>query len=934
MLHDSENRELERRLRADVRRLGDALGQVLERHGGAEVYALEERIRGLAKARRAGEAVQDELETMLGDIALSDAEAVVRAFAIYLDLVNQAEEHHRVRRLHAAERRDHPNPTHESVAAAVETLAAAGIPSGELQALLNRLEVSFVFTAHPTQAKRRTVLSKVRRIRAALDGLDDPDLLPAEAESLEHALQAEITSLWATEFSRTERPTVTDEVRTGLYYFDRTLWDAATRVTAAMRRALRAHYPEVQAPPRFVRFGSWIGGDRDGNPHVTAAVTAETLRLHRGLAVLRHEQVFRELEQSLSLSRRLFPVDAAFEEALAAKRGRPLGHLRYLADRYPNEPYRLWMALVVAELRDAATDDVVARITGRSQAAHPPLRTREDLIAPLRTLEQSLRHGRADALADGPVGDLRSQAEVFGLHTAELDIRQLSAVNTAVLDEMLERLDLATGYAALAQDERVALLERLLEAPPPELDRLESLSDAASEARALFRMLKRAARIYGPQVLGPYIISMTTGASDVLAVLLLARWFGLDLAADRDEEWLGISPLFETRADLRGAADIMARLFASPAYAKHLARRGGQQVVMIGYSDSNKDAGFVTAQWELYQAQESLAALCAEHDVALTLFHGRGGTIARGGGPTNKAILAQPPGAVGGRIRMTEQGEVIDERYGHPDIARRHIEQVVHAVLMATVRPGTGPGADTGAPKPEWREVMDRLAEHGYRAYRDLVYETPEFLDYWQQATPIGEINQLHLGSRPAKRKATAEFSDVRAIPWVFSWMQNRHVLPGWYGLGTALAEYGDSAEAALRLVEMYGQWPFFRLIIDNAQVSLCKADMSIGALYADLVTDRGLRDRVFGRIQQEFDLTVSWVRRITGQRRLLDGEPALQRSLGLRDPYIDPLNVAQVELLRRLRAVADPESEEASRIRQVVFQTIVGIAAGMKNTG
>ncbi len=439
--------------------------------------------------------------------------------------------------------------------------------------------------------------------------------------------------------------------------------------------------------------------------------------------------------------------------------------------------------------------------------------------------------------------------------------------------------------------------------------------------------MQRAVSFYGSELLGPYIISMSHGPEDILAPLLLARWHGICLNADTEADGLMFAPLFETREDLRAAPEVMTTLFTHPVYAAHLARVGNQQTIMIGYSDSNKDAGYLAANWELYQAQEAMAAVCRSHKVKMTLFHGRGGTVARGGGPTNRAILAQPPGSINGRIRITEQGEVIDENYGHPAIARRHLEQVVHAVLLNSVPPYH---RERSAPKREWREMMDQLTAVSYRAYRELIYETPALLDYWQQATPINELSQMRIGSRPSRRAGKASLDGLRAIPWGFSWMQSRHVLPGWYGLGAALAASADIPQ----LQEMYQDWAFFRHTIDNAQLALAKADMGIARLYAGLVEDEAVRESVYGQIFAAFQETNRLVLLVTGQHELLDHAPTLKRAIRRRNPYVDPLNFIQVALLRRLRALPEQTGPEAQQILQAIFLTINGIAEGLKNTG
>ncbi len=918
-------------LSRDIHLLGDILGQVIRRQAGIQIFELEERVRALTKARRMDNdpAIDTHLQQLIDSLSLDEAELVARSFAIYFELVNLAEEQNRVHVLRQRERASHPQPLPESIPDAIATLRQMGVDEFEMAQLLERLHVELVFTAHPTQAKRRTVLSKLRRIAQALTDLQVRDLLPAEKAAIEAQIRAEVTSLWVTDHSRTRQPTVTDEVRTGLYYFDITLWDVLPQVYATMAQALAEYYPNLQLPARFLTFGSWIGGDRDGNPNVTADVTAETLRLHRGLAVERHRAMARLLDRSLSVSARKVGISTELAQALADGRSRS-DHVAFLHSRYPNEPYRLLAAILAADLGEASAGNMIARLKG---VANPPLRLRtmKDLLEPLDLMDRSLRSCSLADIADAELVRMRYQGQVFGLHVACLDIRQYSDYNTAVLDEVLGKLGLCDGFADLHATEKTAVLTQLLDAPVPDLDHIPDPSPEWQETHTLFQILRRAISFYGPELIGPYIISMTHGPEDLLAVLLLARWHGLNLNPEQDTDSLAIAPLFETREDLRAAPRIMSELFTHPVYTRHLARLNNQQTIMIGYSDSNKDAGYLAANWELYQAQEQLAACCRQHNVTMTLFHGRGGTIARGGGPANRAILAQPPGSVDGRIRITEQGEVIDERYGHPAIARRHLEQVMHAVLIASA-----PRHHHVLPEPEpgWRAAMDELAALSYRAYRQLIYETPALLAYWQQATPIHEISQMRIGSRPARRSSSATFTSLRAIPWGFSWMQSRHVLPGWYGVGAALAEYGRSASNLHQLQRMYREWPFFRTLIDNAQLSLAKADMGIARLYASLVEDVTIRDQIFGEVERAFAETVTWILRVTELRRLLDNQPVLQRTIERRNPYVDPLNFIQVSLLRRLRAMDDAESEAGRQLLDAVFLTIKGIAAGLKNTG
>ncbi|MBE2200004.1 MAG: phosphoenolpyruvate carboxylase [Anaerolinea sp.] len=918
-------------LSQDIHLLGDTLGRVIRRQAGIAIFEQEERLRALCKTRRSDDdpAIDSHIQQIVQQWSLAAAELVARTFTLYFELINIAEEQNRIRVLRQRERDADPHPLRQSIPAAIAALRQMGIDEGEMAHLLAQLHVELVFTAHPTQANRRTVLSKLNRIATVLSALGAPDLSPSEKRTWMRELVAEITALWVTDRSRTDKPSVTDEVRTGLYYFDITLWDVIPQLYDSLTRALAEHYPRLTPPAQFLTFGSWIGGDRDGNPFVTADVTAETLRLHRGLAVEKHRAKSRLLDRTLSVSARLVDISPELRDTLDSASARS-EHVAFLQKRYPNEPYRIWAANLKADLATASRGDVVARLKG---LANPSLRLqkREDLLEPLALMDRTLREIGLDTMADTDLAEMLTQARVFGLHTARLDLRQFSDYHTAVLAELFRHLHRHDHFADLDPTARADFLAQQLQEPIPDLAQLDAHSAAAQETLSLFQIVGRAVNFYGRDLIGPYIVSMTRGPADVLAPMLLAYWHGLCLHPDREQEGLTFAPLLETRADLQNGPAIMQALFTDPAYARHLARAGMQQMIMIGYSDSNKDAGYLAANWELYQAQEALAATCQAHGVTMTLFHGRGGTIARGGGPARRTILAQPPGTVNGRIRITEQGEIIDERYHHPAIARRHLEQVVHAVLMNSLPPRAHKQTQ---PKAKWRRALDELADISYRAYRRLIYETPDLLEFWQQATPIAEVSQMHIGSRPSRRSGQATFDSLRAIPWGFSWMQSRFVLPGWYGLGQALAEYGRNPKQLARLQTMYANWPFFTTIIDNAQISLAKADMGIARLYADLVQDEALRERIFTQIADAYQQTEQWILQITDQRELLDNDPTLKRSVRQRNPYVDPLNFIQVDLLRRLRALPDLESDEAQNLLQAIFLTINGIASGLKNTG
>lgn len=898
-------------LSESIHLLGGLLGKVIEELESPAIFEVEERIRAEAKARRAGD---DQAETRLqaGVASLTPPQlrAVAAAFATYFDLVNLVEETFRVHVLRQQAAELHPAPIHDSIEEAILTLKGSGLTHEQMAALLQNLSIELVLTAHPTEARRRTVLSKLQRIASLLEQRNRSDLLPGEQEALEAAMYAEISALWLTDRDRTAKLAVTDEVRTGLYFVESVFWEALPRIYADLDRALNRHYPGLRAGRAWLTLGSWMGGDRDGNPNVTREVTAETLRLHRGLAIETHRRALQEAGRGLSLSSNRLPPPPELVEWVELRRPFP-EHAAYIAERYAAEPYRLVMSLLAAELAEASREDMKSNLL--RQHPRPARITREAIQRPLDIIAAHI----PPRIAAEKLLTLRRQVEIFGLQAARLDIREDSARLNAALGEVLRALGICPNFETLPAKERLELLSRLLSSPLPELAPRPGVTNETAETWAVFQLIERVRRVYGPELLGPFIISMTHSAADVLTVLLLARWTG-------KPEGLQICPLFESVDDLRDASEILTSLFTSEIYRQHLATCQDEQMVMIGYSDSNKDGGFLMANWMLYQAQESITRAAQEFNIQLTIFHGRGGTVARGGGPANRAIRAQPAGSINGRFRVTEQGEVISSRYANPTLAHRHLEQIASAVLLASA-----PQAEQPTPSA-WRAALDQMAAAAHRAYRELVYETPGFLDFWQAATPIDEIKRLQIGSRPASRAATAEVTKIRAIPWVFSWMQSRYNLPGWYGLGTGLRAISDVE----LLREMYQGWPFFQTLLNNSEISLLKADMDIAALYAELVPDQSLAKKLFNAIRAEFDRTREIVLSISSHQNLLDAEPYTQNAVRLRNPYIDPLNFIQVEMLRRLRALPDKESPEAEALRQVVVLTINGIAAGLKNTG
>jgi phosphoenolpyruvate carboxylase len=901
-------------LRAEVRALAGALGRVITRLDGRETFERVETLRQLAKARRAGDAgAAQALGRAVGTLSPGAAFNQTMAFTLYFELINLAEENFRVMvlRQRRAEGVLDPGakPMRETIEAAVLELKQRGLAPDGMQALVDRLDIQLVFTAHPTESKRRTLLAKLRRLGEVLRERAQPALVGDPSRIDPECLEREIASLWLTDRSRVARPEVADEARTGLWYFDTTLFDTLPRLQADLERALARHYPGVRAPARWLTFGSWIGGDRDGNPNVTAAVTADVLRLHRRLALEKLQVAARELARSLTVSDRR---DAILPELAERLRESSLlsPQIQQLSQRYPHEPYRILLGALRERCAQAVSEVRDGRAPGPAESPGGGL-DRADVAEMLETIRASLAAGRGALLAGGELRVMTNQLEIFGLHTARLDLRQHSSLHEAAVAEVLGRAD----YAGLAEDERrIVLSAAIARAQPWGAGALEGLSAATRNVLDPLVLAGRAAEKLGPEALGIYIISMTDGVSDVLEVELLQKVAGADLP---------IAPLFETLDDLERAPQILSALFTLPGRTPP-----GHQHVMLGYSDSNKDCGYLTANWALYQAQEKIAGACGALGVRLTLFHGRGGSIARGGGPAAKAILAQPAGLRDGGIRVTEQGEVLSTRYHDPDLAHRILEQMAYGVML-----GTHAAQHASGTQAEWREAMEAMSAAGLAAYRALVHDDPEFLVFWKQATPIDEISNLKLGSRPTYRRAMRSVDDLRAIPWVFSWMQSRFNFPGWFGLGSGLDTVLQRRGGRKLLRAMHAEWPFFQTLVDNAELTMRKADMGIAALYASLVDDPAIRRRIFAILQAEFARTEAAILAVTGRKQLLAREPVLLQSVQLRNPYIDPLNYIQVEMLRRLRG-GKLGAEEAESTRAVVELTINGISGGLKNTG
>lgn len=916
-------------LRRDISLLGRLLGTVIREQGGEGLYDTEERIRGLTRALRAEPdpdrvaALERELEGVVAGLDAETATGVIRCFAIYFQLVNAAEQHHRVRRARRrdAEREEEHRPQPESLAAAFADLRRREVPAGAVREVLGGLLVELVATAHPTEISRQTVLAKHLVVDESLAALDNPLISPRERRDVIERLLEEITILWQSDHQRAHRPRVTDEAARILYFFERVLVAATAEVHAEIERLLEEHYPEVAPPRRVLGFGSWAGGDQDGNPNATPDLVGEVLDRHAAVARRTLRDAVRALAATISVSDRVVPLSEELRDSIARDAAAlPDGGEAVLA-RNPHQPYRQKLNLVLARLEP--------------DAERPYTRPAE-LVADLAVVARSLEAGRGDRIARRSVARLIHQVEVFGFHLARLDVRQHSSRFQEAAAQWAGVT--AAAWAELTEAERVAALDGALTSPaegagPPEP------TAPAREVLATLVELRRAMERHGPEAAGMLIVSFTRGASDLLAAQVMARAAGLLDVEDPDAPRSGVDlvPLFETIDDLRRAPAVIRSLLAQPAYRRNLDARGDRQTVMVGYSDSNKDGGYLAANWELFQSQERLADACRLNGVELTLFHGRGGTASRGGGSTYAAVMGGPVGTLNGRIRITEQGETLTFKYGLRPVAERNLDSVVAAVLQRTLQEREAAGFP--ARRRVWDEAIAEIAEVSMAAYRGLVYEDPDFVRYFVEASPIRELGLLNIGSRPARRPGDGgelRVEDLRAIPWVFAWTQNRHLLPSWYGVGTALLGFITRYRGGLDVLrEMYEEWPWWRALIDNCQMTVGKVDLRIARDYSGLVGDPRLRDRVFGMVTEEFARTRQGLLAIVGADEVLGDKPYLQRSIRLRNPYIDPLHAIQVRLLRELRAGGggDDRARRAD-IEQPLLLTISGIAAGLRNTG
>ena len=910
-------REATEPMREDIRLLGAILGDTVREQNGDEVFDLVERARVESFRVRRSEIDRGELANLFDGIDINKAIPVIRAFTHFALLANVAEDIHRERRRAVHVAAGEP-PQRSSLAATYLKLESAELDSATVADALTGALVSPVITAHPTETRRRTVFDTQHRItelmRLRMRGHARTD----EGRNIELELRRHILVLWQTALIRLSRLKIQDEIETGLRYYPAAFFEVIPQVNAEVRTALQARWPDAHVLEKpILRPGSWIGGDRDGNPNVNADV----VRLATGSAAytaLAHYFVeLTALEEELSMSVRLVNISDDLQ-ALADTCGEPAR---------ADEPYRRALRVIHGRLTATAAEILDRQPQHQLDLGMERYATPAEFLADLDVVDASLRANGSAVLADDRLGRLREAVHVFGFHLSGLDLRQNSEVHEEVMAELLAWAGVHPDYRSLSEDDRVEILVAELATRRPLVSPGAELSELARKELDITAAAARAVRVFGPSAVPNYIISMCQSVSDMLEAAVFLKEAGL-LDASGDEPYgpVGVVPLFETIDDLQRGSSIMEAVLDIPLYRALVHARGEQQEVMLGYSDSNKDGGYLAANWALYRAELDLVEMARKTGIRMRLFHGRGGTVGRGGGPSYDAILAQPPGAVKGSLRITEQGEVIAAKYAEPTIAHRNLETLLAATLESTLLDVEGLG---DAAEPAY-EVLDDLAARAQHAYSELVHETPGFVEYFKESTPVSEIGSLNIGSRPASRKPTTAISDLRAIPWVLSWSQSRVMLPGWYGTGAAFEEWVAGGDGRLEVLQdLYQKWPFFRSVLSNMAQVLAKADMGLAARYSELVADEALRHRVFDKIVAEHDRSIKMLRLITGQDDLLADNPALARSVFNRFPYLEPLNHLQVELLRRYRS-----GDEDEKVKRGILLTMSGLATALRNSG
>jgi len=907
----------------DIRLLGRILGDCVRQQQGEDIFNIVENIRQTSiKFHRAGDQpARDELKQALNILTPEQAVQVVRAFSYFSHLANIAEDQHHIRRIRAHDMAG-DKPRRGTLSHAVALALNAGIDVTEIRDFFNQAYVRPVLTAHPTEVRRKSTMRHEMAVADLIDQLERGTWTPREKNDINQQLERSVLAVWQTNLLRQSKLSVLDEVDNGLSYYDYTFLKELPKLYADLEDQLMEinreagmdlHDLNVQS---FLKIGSWIGGDRDGNPFVSADVLKQTIFIQSTHVFSYYLNELHELGGELSLSSRVVDVSDDLKTLVDQSQDTSI-HRQF-------EPYRL--AIIGIYTRLSAT---ALKFGHQASFRHPigdakPYDAPKDFAADLDCVDRSLKVNKSGGLADGRLRHLRRAVDCFGFHIAALDLRQNSDVFERCIHELFEAIEPGTDYDTLPEPQRLELLAIELVSRRPLLRPFWIYSDETTHEMAVFEMAAKIHKDYGPEAVPTAIISNTTDASDVLELALLFKQVGL--VTPDGESAINIVPLFETITDLQNAHSIMEKLLSQPAYLKLVESLGGVQEVMLGYSDSNKDGGFVTSGWELYKAEIKLIDLFKRANVKLRLFHGRGGSVGRGGGPSYEAILAQPGGAVQGQIKVTEQGEIISSKYSNPDLGRRNLEALAAATMEATLLPPT-----KGEQNQAFEKTMDELSAHAFKAYRGLVYETEGFNDYFKASTVISEISTLNIGSRPASRKQTGRIEDLRAIPWVFSWAQCRLMLPGWYGFGAAVTKWlAENPDQGLtHLQNMYKSWPFFRTQLSNMDMVLAKSSITIASRYASLVENEALRHKIFGCIKNEWQTTIDVLLKISDQDRLLEKNPLLDRSINNRFPYLDPLNHIQVEMLKLHRLKSDNP-----KVLRGIQLTINGISAGLRNSG
>ncbi len=905
---------------ADEALLTDVLREVIAMGDGADTLRLLDDAVALGQQARLGdEGAAERLAELVAGLTLDETEVLVRSLTRWFQLVNLAEDNERVRRLRARDAADSERPRTGSLRHVVSALRDAGTTEDELAEVLSNAELRLVMTAHPTEARRRTTIDKLARVFGVLRELDERSHAPSA--DARRRLLGTVQELWGSDDLRAAELTVIDEVRGGLIHFSSTLADTIPRIYRDLEEAVAEFYPETAdhppPVPPLLSFGSWIGGDRDGNPFVTPETTVSALELMREQCLRLMESRLEQLAGRLSLSERLTGAAPGLDPILAAGSERFPDLAQRLAGLNPEEPYRRALTFMRERIRATHTRDA-------GGYAEP-----QELLADLRRVEASLREGHGALTAGSDLRDFIRQVEVFGFHFARLDIREHALVHHRALAEIYGALRVCEDYEELTEDVRLTLLQAQIADRRPLIPTdIDRFSEATQDTIRTFRTLRTTLADANRGAIQTYIISGSEGPADILEVLLLMKEASL-CHAGGDMAELRVVPLFEAGATLDAAPETMERLLSMPVYRQALRAVGDEQEIMIGYSDSNKDVGYLASAWAAYTAQVHLAEVMTRHGVSWCFFHGRGGAVGRGGGPTNGAILSLPPGTVRGRIKMTEQGEVLTAKYAVPEIAHRELELAASATL-ATGR------AQPHHESERFARLMAEMAEDSAAVYRSIVHDNADFVAFFEAVTPVHEISRLRLGSRPAKRTQAGGIEDLRAIPWVFSWTQSRIVLPAWLGLGTALRHARERHGLEL-LRRMAAEWPFFTSVLSNAEMGCAKADLGIARRYVELWDDAAARERIWTPLEAELERTIEELVLIGGGERLLDAEPVLQASIDRRNPFVDPLSFVQVELMRRLRGWVGPgpgSADAPEQLGRVSLLTINGIASGLRNTG